>query len=151
MEVQDLLNDAGDIDDDLLDQPQVLGPANLLKLTSDEIQLGLLHSEIKCSAIVPINPRFNALPRDYPIRPFKLCLPTRFKASPLAFFKLFFPDNIIDILVRNTNVNAVAKDARTTRYGEGRRWKLIDKHELSVWIGLLIYIGLNNNSNIEAY
>ena len=110
MEVQRLLNGAGDINDGVFDQAPVPGPANLLKLTSNEIHLGLLHTDIKFSAIVP-NPVFKALLQGYPIRPFKLCLPTRFKASPLAFFKLFFPDSIIDILVRNTNLNAIAKNA----------------------------------------
>jgi hypothetical protein len=62
MEVQRLLNDAGDIDDDVINQTPVPGPANLLKLTSDEIHLGLLHMNIKLSAMVPLNPRFKALP-----------------------------------------------------------------------------------------
>jgi hypothetical protein len=120
MEVQRLLNDDGDIDDDVINQEPVPGPANLLKLTSNEIHLGLLHTDIKSSAIVP-NPVFKALLRDHPIRPFKLCLPAGFKASPLAFFKLFFPDGIMDILVQNTNLNAAAKDAQTTRNGKGRQ------------------------------
>jgi hypothetical protein len=151
MEVQRLLNNAGNIDDDVINPVPVPGPANLRKLTSDEIHLGLLHTNIKLSAIIPLNPSFKALPQDYPIRLFKLCLSIGFKASPLAFFKLFFLDRIIDILVQNTNLNAAAKDAQTTRYSRGRRWKPIDRHELSVWIGLLIYIGFNGNSNIEAY
>jgi hypothetical protein len=103
MELQDLLNDAGDINDDVLHPTPVSGPANLLKLTADEIHLRLLHTSIKSSAILP-NPRFNALPRAHPIRPFKLCLPAGFQASPLAFFKLFFTDDIFNMLVRNTNI-----------------------------------------------
>jgi hypothetical protein len=93
------LNDAGDIDDDVVDPPLVSGPANLLKLTSDEIHLGLLHTNIKLRAIVLVNPQFKALPRAFLVHPFKLCLPAGFQASPLAFFKLFFTDNIFDILV----------------------------------------------------
>jgi len=89
MGLQDLLNDAGDIDDDVFNPPAVPGPANLLKLTSDEIYLGPLHTDIKSSAIVPINPRFKALPRAHPDRPFKPCLPARFQASPLAFSNSF--------------------------------------------------------------
>jgi len=77
----------------------VLGPANLLKLTSDEIHLGLLHTDIKFNAVLPVNPCFKALPRAHQIRPFKLCLPDGFQVLPLAFFKLFFSDNIMDILV----------------------------------------------------
>jgi len=121
MEVQGLLTDAGDINDDVFYLPSVLGPTNLLKLTSDEIHLGLLHTDIKCSAILPTNPRFKALPRAHLDRPFKLCLPAGFQASPLAFFKLFFTDNIFDILVRNTNLYAKTKHARTTQYSQGRR------------------------------
>jgi hypothetical protein len=130
MEVQDLLNEDGDIDDDVCRPAPVPGPGNLLKLTSDEIYLGLLHTNIKSSATVPINPRFKALPRTHPGRPFELCLPAGFQASPLAFFKLFFTDYIFDILVQNTNLYAGSKHARTTRYGEGRRWKPIDRHDV---------------------
>jgi hypothetical protein len=89
IELRSLLNDAGDINDDELIELPVLGPANLLKLTFDEIYLGLLHTNVKYSAILP-QPQFKALPRDHPIRPFTLCLPEGFRALPLAFFKLFF-------------------------------------------------------------
>jgi hypothetical protein len=114
MEVQNLLNDAGDIDDDIVNPPPpVPGPAHLLKLTNDEIHLGLLHSDIKFSANVPLDPKFKAIPRaEY--RPFQLCLPVGFKASALAFFKLFFTNAIFDILVQNTNLNACEKEAQTS-------------------------------------
>jgi hypothetical protein len=63
MDVQDLLNDAGDIRADLNPPaPIVPGHVNLLKITSDEIHLGLLHSEIKNSADVPTNPIFESIP-----------------------------------------------------------------------------------------
>ena len=67
-------------------------------MTSDEVYLALLHSEIKSCAIVPLNPKFSAIPRQE-YRPFKLCLPEGFKASALAFFKLFFTNWVFDILV----------------------------------------------------
>jgi Transposase IS4 len=134
MELRDLLNDAGDIDDDVLSPSPVPGLANLLKLMADEIYLGLLHTEINARTIVPANPQFKALPRAYPIRPFKLCLLAGFQASLLAFFKLFFTDDIFNILVRNTNLYAETKDARTARCGQGQQWKPINRHELLVWI-----------------
>jgi hypothetical protein len=64
MDIQELLNDAGDICDDVLNRPApiVTGPANLLKITSNEIHLRLLYSEIKSSAKVPSNPSYNAIP-----------------------------------------------------------------------------------------
>ena len=120
MDVQDLLNNAGDVRTDLNPlAPIVPGPANLLKITSDEIHLGLLHSEIKNSADVLTNPIFESIPRAQP-RPFRLCLPAGFKASALAFFKLFFTDAMFSVLVQNTNLNATAKGAWTSLHGTSR-------------------------------
>jgi hypothetical protein len=90
----DLLNDAGDVCEDALSPlpPLVPGPANPTKtMTNDEVYFALLYSEIKSCAIVPLSPKFQAMPcQEY--RLFKLCLPKGFKASALAFFKLFFTD-----------------------------------------------------------
>jgi hypothetical protein len=103
------LNDAGDVRTSLNSPaPIVPGLANLLKITSDEIHLGLLHSEIKSSADVPTNLTFESIPRAQP-RPFWLCLLAGFKASALAFFKLFFTDAMFSVLVQNINLNATAK------------------------------------------
>jgi hypothetical protein len=60
-----LLNDAGDACKDVLSLPQpiVPGQANPSKImTNDEIYLTLLHSEIKSCAIVPLDPKFQAMP-----------------------------------------------------------------------------------------
>ena len=107
----DLLDDAGDI---ALQTPLPIVPklANLTqtKVSNDEVYLGLLHSKIKCSANVLIDPRFKAMPRG-PYRPFQLCLPSRFNAFALAFFKLFFTDAMFNVLVQNTNLNASEKEA----------------------------------------
>jgi hypothetical protein len=131
MDAQLLLNDDGDIQDDVINEPPVLGPKNPLNFTSDECRLALLHSKIKHSANVPINPSFEALPQG-PFRLFKLCLPNGFKATPLALFTLFFSNYIYNILAQNTNLYAQAKHAWTTHYGKGQRWRLVDKHEMSV-------------------
>jgi hypothetical protein len=135
---EDILNDAGDVCEDVVDPPcpVVLGPADSTRtMTNDEIYLALLHSEVKSRAIVPLNPKFNALPRQE-YRLFKLCLPDGFKPSALAFFKLFFTDWVFDILVQNTNLNAYAKNARTVHNGikdsKGRLWNPVNKHELSI-------------------
>jgi hypothetical protein len=111
MDIQDLLDDTGDVRDDLSPPTQTVpGPEKLLKLTSDEIHLGLLHSSIKCSADVPTSPAFESIPRAQP-RPFQLCLPVGFKASALAYFKLFFTDAMFGVLVQNTNLYATTKEA----------------------------------------
>jgi hypothetical protein len=63
--IDDLLDDTGDVQKDIINPPPpiVLGPANPAKVTNDEIRLGLLHTKIKSSAIVPLNPRFQAMTR----------------------------------------------------------------------------------------
>jgi hypothetical protein len=63
MDIQDLLNDTGDVQDNLtLLTPSVLALEKLLKITSNEIHLGLLHSKIKCSASVPLDLTFKPIP-----------------------------------------------------------------------------------------
>jgi hypothetical protein len=70
MDIQDLLNDTGDVWDDLtLPTPPVPALEKLLKIVSDEIHLGLLHLEIKCSASVPLDLTFKSIPWAQP-RPF---------------------------------------------------------------------------------
>jgi len=67
MDVQDLLNDTGSVWDDLnLPTPPVPAPEKLLKTTSDEIHLGLLHSEIKYNASVPFDLTFKSIPWAQP-------------------------------------------------------------------------------------
>jgi hypothetical protein len=65
MEIRDLLNNVGDINNDVLSPPLVPGPANLLKLTANEIYLGLLHTEIKSRAIAEV---FRSLDLKYAAR-----------------------------------------------------------------------------------
>jgi hypothetical protein len=107
----DLLDDAGDI---ALQTPLPIVPklANLTqtKVSNDEVYLGLLHSKIKCSANVLIDPCFEAMLQGL-YQLFQLCLLSRFKAFAIAFFKLFFIDAMFNILVQNTNLNASEKEA----------------------------------------
>jgi hypothetical protein len=113
------LDDAGDIDDALLYTEPVPYAKDPLNLTADECRLRLLHTQIKHNAVVLFNPGFKALPRTNPPRLAKLRLPERFadpdiKRTPLEFFRLFVGDEIIDILVQNTNAKATSKAARST-------------------------------------
>jgi len=79
-------------------------------------KLRFLHSKINCSALVPLDPKFKAMPwAEY--RPFQLCLPAGFKASALAFFKLFFTDTMFDIIVQNTNLTLRIKKLEPLRAG----------------------------------
>jgi hypothetical protein len=141
-----LLDAAGDIDDALVFAEPVEWAKDPLNLTPEECQLRLIHVQIKHNADVPFNPSFKALPRAHPPRPCQLKLPEQFtKPTPLDFFKLFFGDEILDILVYNTNEYAMSEVAGLF----SRHWASIDRHELSIWIGLNVYIGLHGNQNIK--
>jgi hypothetical protein len=120
MDTQDLLNDTGNVQDELgLLTQTVPGPEKLLKLTSDEIHLGLLHLSIKCSANVLTSPAFESIPwAQY--RLFQLCLLVGCKASALVYFKLFFTNAMFSVLVQNTNLYAITKEAWTTTQSWGR-------------------------------
>jgi hypothetical protein len=133
MEAQSLLNEDGDIDDGLLYKEPVEWVKNPLNLTAEECQLRLVHAEIKYSAVVPFNPTFKALKRANSHRQSQLHLPESLAAQaghaapPIDFFRLFFGDEIIDILVQNTNAKAVVEHASII----GRLWKPVDRHDIS--------------------
>ena len=153
METQSLVNEDGDIDDSLLYEEPVEWVKNPLNLTVEECQLRLLHAEIKHRAVVPFNLTFKALPRANPPRQSQLRLPESLRAqagyaAPLIdFFRLFFGDEIIDILVQNTNAKAFAE---CPGYNS-RQWKPVDRHDISTWLGLTIYIDMCRSCNIESY
>jgi hypothetical protein len=65
---------------------------------------------------------------------------------PLLVFKLFFSDWIFELLARNTNAYAELKGA-----GQGRSWKDVTSAEMRIWIGLLIYMSVFNQSRTEEY
>lgn len=132
MASQSLINEDSDIDDALLYAESASWAKDSLNLTAAECQLQLLHVHIKHRAVVPFNPSFEALSRDYPPQPPQLRLPESFTdtpkpSPPINFFRLFFGDKIINILVQNTNAKASAEEA-----GAGRLWNLVDRHDISV-------------------
>jgi hypothetical protein len=151
-DTESLVDEDGDIIDSTAQEPPILLAKDPLHLTADECRLRLLHAEIKHRAIVPSDPSFKALPRANPPRLFQLRLPKSFRhtePTPLDFLQLFLGDGIIDTLVQNTNAKASIEEAQTTLCGPGRRWKLVDREEISTWLGLTIYIGLCGNQNIQ--
>ena len=63
---------------------------------------------------------------------------------PIALFRFFFTDIILNTIVRNTNIYAESK--RTAATATGRAWKSISRDELVTWIAITIYIGLHKLS-----
>jgi len=89
MDAQLLLNDDGDIQDDVINEPPVPGPKNPLNFASDRCRLALLHSKIKHSANVPINLRFEALLRG-PFYQLSYAFQTGLKNPTSSIYPLLF-------------------------------------------------------------
>ncbi|GJJ71558.1 V-type H+-transporting ATPase 16kDa proteolipid subunit [Entomortierella parvispora] len=60
---------------------------------------------------------------------------------PIALFRFFFTDFMLDTIVRNTNL--YAENKRTEAGATGRAWKSMTRNELVTWIAITIYIGLH--------
>jgi len=77
-------------------------------------------------------------------------LPPHYEANfskPINLFLLFFPMNILDTIVINTNLYALTKcDGVTVR-----SLQKMDRKELIVWIALVIYQGLFKLPSLNQY
>ena len=69
--------------------------------------------------------------------------------DPLAIFKLFFIDEIMDKLAKWTNEYAELYPAEETQ--SARKWKPTDRQQLYAYFGVLIHIGITIESSIEDY
>ncbi|KAK9754356.1 KH domain [Popillia japonica] len=67
--------------------------------------------------------------------------------SPLACWKLFFGDPIVEIVVENTNKYIAAN---FERYGRDRDCKVTDKAEIEALLGLLYLAGLLKSSRLNV-
>lgn len=65
------------------------------------------------------------------------------KASPGDIFSLFFTNDIIDVMVMNTNRYAQKQMEQKGTIGLGRnaRWEPITAPEISIWLGITIHMG----------
>jgi hypothetical protein len=75
-----------------------------------------------------------------------------FKPEPLDFFKLFFTDETIDILVENTNLYALSARAKAGHsvHGNQRHWASVNRHDISVSLALTVHIGLNGGASASV-
>lgn len=76
----------------------------------------------------------------------KVNIPENVEASsPIDFFKLFFTDEVCDEIVRCTNLEAIRFFNLNKNPTE--QWKMVDKHELHAFFGLLITAGHMKSCN----
>ena len=111
-----------------------------------------LHTEIKAQASIP-DPTYQKLPRSWPARPFDVRILPDFVQNPIDYFDLLWTSEVWDILVKNTNAYAQFKEARNkeTKNKTTRWWKPVNLYKMRIFIALLIFIGIKNNSNIKSY
>lgn len=73
--------------------------------------------------------------------------------GPMDYFKLFFTDEIIELMVIETNRNA-QQFLNTQRVSRGSRfsfWQPINKNDMEKFMGLLLWMGLVNMTSIADY
>jgi len=72
---------------------------------------------------------------------------------PIDFFRLFMDDELVDLMVVQTNLNARQSLGRTQQSSESRlnRWTDTNKEEMESFIGLLLWMGLVKMPSIKSY
>jgi hypothetical protein len=100
-------------------------------------------------------------PKDVDYEPLKMSDPAPPKISlpegidyksPLALFSLFFPDSLLWQIVNNTNMYAqMSRPPVPLPRTNPRPWSNITVPELKVFIGILIYMGVHQEPNVECY
>ena len=66
-------------------------------------------------------------------------------------FKLFFTDELMDLIVYHTNTHANMLYPKDTPKGNPRRWKPTSRQEIYAYFGVLIYMGIHKEPAIEDY
>ncbi|PWW77669.1 hypothetical protein C7212DRAFT_177312, partial [Tuber magnatum] len=66
---------------------------------------------------------------------------------PALFFQLFIMDAKFELMVINTNLYAISKEARES----GHYWWNTSVGELMIFVGLLIYMGVHKAIRVGLY
>ncbi|XP_046970709.1 piggyBac transposable element-derived protein 4-like [Vanessa cardui] len=65
------------------------------------------------------------------------------RSQPLDYFIDYFPEDLIDVIVENTNIYAHHKNAKS--------WKNVTKEEIKAYFGMIILMSINPLSDITTY
>ena len=71
--------------------------------------------------------------------------------DPYALFSLFWPEDLWQIISRNTNLYAIQKRIGKQSPKCSRPWYDTSAIEIKIFIGILIYIGLHNSKRTDLY
>jgi hypothetical protein len=108
--------------------------------------------ETTCRELPPV-PDFNSIFRHYKDRhPAQSNSPRALQLDqelvPINIFILFFNHKVFSELATFTNAYAASKEACLD---ESRRWEETTPAELRIFIGIIIYMGVFRQSNVEEY
>ena len=81
-------------------------------------------------------------------------LPARLRhqnaVEPFDILKLFLTPSLIESMTYNTNAYAALKTSEHLQ-GGGRKWKAVSTLELSIWLGIVVYMGVHNPPAVRDY
>lgn len=73
--------------------------------------------------------------------------------SPYDFFRYFIDNEIIELMVNETNTYAqqTIENANLSRHSRLRKWKDVPAKEIETYLGVTFWMGLNKISKITDY
>lgn len=74
-------------------------------------------------------------------------------STPIDIFKLFFNDDLVSLIVRETNIyaNQVLQSTRISRNSRMNNWTDTNSQEIQVIFGIFIWMGLNVRPALSDY
>ena len=95
----------------------------------------------------PIIPSFH--PHDaYNTLPGRL--PYQNAVEPFDILKLFLTPSLMESMTRNSNAYAAPKTSEDPQEGV-RKWKEFSTPELSIWLEIVVYMGVHNSPAVQDY
>ena len=81
-------------------------------------------------------------------------LPARLRpqnaVEPFDILRLFLTPSLIESVTCNTNAYAALETSECLQ-GGGRKWKEVSAPELSIWLGIVVYMGVHNSPVVRDY
>lgn len=78
---------------------------------------------------------------------------TMFDSSPIDFYHLFFDEEVLDLLVIETNRYAQQKlrRSRISPYSHLRKWHEVDRTEIRIFLRIVLWMGLVKMPSLRDY
>ena len=70
--------------------------------------------------------------------------------EPFDILKLFLITSLMELMTYNTNAYAALKTSERLQGGD-RKWKAVSTPELSIWLGIVVYMEVHNSPAVRDY